>query len=102
MALTKSDIIQNISTETGLTKKQSTETVESVLQILKSTLASGEDIWIGGFGKFCVKEKNEWRGRNPVTGSDMPLPTRKVVTFKWSERLRGRIKGKRKIIQGSR
>ena len=48
---------------------------------------------ISGFGKFCVKEKAERRGRNPATGGDIMLPPRKVVTFKCSGKLRERVNG---------
>ena len=65
MALTKSQITDAIAKQNGFTKKQSTETVETILEIIKSTLASGEDVLISGFGKFCVKEKRERRGAEP-------------------------------------
>ncbi|MFC1815711.1 integration host factor subunit alpha [Thermodesulfobacteriota bacterium] len=93
MTLTKSQIISEISTSTGFTKNKSIDTVETLLEIIKSTLASGEDVLISGFGKFSVKEKSERRGRNPATGEDMMLAQRKVVTFKCSGRLRDKING---------
>jgi integration host factor subunit alpha len=65
--------------------------METLLEIIKSKLASGEDVLISGFGKFCVKEKWERRGRNPATGEDMILATRRVVTFKCSGKLRDKI-----------
>lgn len=58
---------------------------------MKTTLANGENILISGFGKFCVKEKKERKGRNPATGNDMMLAPRKVVTFKCSGKLRKKI-----------
>jgi integration host factor subunit alpha len=58
---------------------------------MKSTLASGEDVLISGFGKFCVKNKRERRGRNPATGEDMILAPRRVVTFRCSGKLRDKI-----------
>ncbi|KPJ77271.1 MAG: DNA-binding protein [Deltaproteobacteria bacterium SG8_13] len=91
MALTKADIIQTVSEESGFSKKQSMETVETLLEIIKRTLENGEDVLISGFGKFCVKEKRQRRGRNPATGSAMTLSARRVVTFKCSGRLRGKI-----------
>ncbi len=94
MALTKSQIIEEVRANNRLTKKQSSETVEALLKIMKETLTSGEDVLISGFGKFCVKEKRERRGRNPVTGEDMMLDARKVVTFKCSGKLRDRVNGK--------
>ncbi len=93
MTLTKAQIIEAISIKNGLSKKQSTETVETLLGVMKSTLASGEDILISGFGKFCVKQKEERKGRNPATGEDLMLAPRKVVTFKCSGKLRKRISG---------
>jgi len=65
MALTKAQIIEEISNRNGFTMKKSTELMESLLEILKSALESGEDVLISGFGKFCVKDKNARRGRNP-------------------------------------
>ncbi len=77
-----------------MSKNKSSETVEALLEIMKETLASGEDVLISGFGKLCVKEKRERRGRNPATGEDMMLDARKVVTFKCSGKLRERVNGK--------
>ena len=91
MTLTKSHLIDAIAEANGFTKKKSTETVETILEIIKSTLASGDDVLISGFGKFCVKEKRERRGRNPATGEDMILAPRRVVNFKCSGKLREKI-----------
>lgn len=88
------DIIKEIRSNTTLNKKQSRETFEALLEIMKETLESGEDILFSGFGKFCVKEKRERRGRNPATGGDMMLDARKVVTFKCSGKLKDRVNGK--------
>jgi integration host factor subunit alpha len=93
MTLTKSDIVEEISTRNGFSKKKSTKIMKTLLEIMKKTLESGEDILISGFGKFCVREKAEHRGRNPATGGDMMLPARKVVTFKCSGILRDKING---------
>ena len=92
MALTKSDIVARVH-ELGFTKKKSVDIIESLLEIMKSTLEQGDDILISGFGKFCVKRKNKRRGRNPATGSDLILRERKVVTFKCSGKLRNKING---------
>jgi len=77
--------------EEGLTKQQGTEIIETLIEIIKSTLETGEDVLISGFGKFCVREKSERKGRNPATGNDLMLSPRKVVTFKCSGKLRDRI-----------
>jgi len=91
MTLTKAQIIESIAEQNGFPKNQSSEIVEILLEIIKSCLASGHDVLISGFGKFCVKEKRERKGRNPATGKDMMLVPRRVVTFKSSGKLRDKI-----------
>ena len=91
MALTKAEIIEAVAEGNGFSKKQATDTVETLLEIMKRTLAVGEDVLVSGFGKFCVKEKAERRGRNPATGDAMMLRPRRVVTFKCSGKLRDKI-----------
>lgn len=93
MALTKAEIIEVVSKQNGFSKKQSTDSVETLLEIIKRTLESGEDVLISGFGKFCVKSKDRRRGRNPATGDAMMLRDRKIVTFKCSGKLREKING---------
>lgn len=92
MALTKNDIVSEVH-ELGFTKKKSVEIIETLLEIIKSTLEKGDDVLVSGFGKFCVKNKNKRRGRNPATGDDLILRKRKVVTFKCSGKLRNKING---------
>ena len=91
--LTKADIIAAIQTENGYSLKKSTDIVGTLLEIIKSTLESGEDVLVSGFGKFQVKTKKERRGRNPATNEDLILPPRKVVTFKCSGKLRDKVNG---------
>ena len=90
MALTKSDIVTRVH-ELGFTKKKSIDIIETLLEIIKRTLAYSDDVLISGFGKFCVKGKGRRRGRNPATGDDLMLRERKVVTFKCSGKLRNKI-----------
>jgi integration host factor subunit alpha len=91
MALTKAHLIDGIAEQIGFSRKQSTQTFETLLEIIKSTLASGDDVLVSGFGKFCVKEKRERRGRNPATGEDLILVPRRVVTFRCSGKLKEKI-----------
>ena len=91
MTLTKAHIINAISDLIGYPKSHSLEIVEILLEIIKKTLESGDDVLISGFGKFCVKEKGERRGRNPASGKGMILEPRKVVTFQCSGKLRKKI-----------
>ena len=91
MSLTKDDIAKALVKETGCQLNQSVEMIETLLELIKFTLASGEDVLISGFGKFCVNEKGQRKGRNPATGEDMMLAARRVVTFKCSGQLRHKI-----------
>ena len=91
--LTKAHIVDAVAESNGYTRKKSIETVETVLVLIKRSLESGEDVLISGFGKFCVKEKAERRGRNPATGEDMILKPSRVITFKSSGKLWGKING---------
>jgi len=91
MAVTKAEILQSIMEQIGITKNQSSAVTESLLEIIKRTLASGEDVLISGFGKLCVNEKAERRGRNPATEKEMMLSSRRVVTFKCSGKLKKKI-----------
>ncbi len=88
MTLTKPDIIRSIRNKFDFPINRSTEIFECFLGIIKESLETGEDVIISGFGKFCVKEKNVRRGRNPQTGESIILEARKVVTFKCSSRLK--------------
>ena len=91
MTLTKSHLIDDIAQQNRFTLQKSKETVEIVLEIIKSALESDEEVMISGFGKFCVKEKRERKGRNPLTGEDMILAPKKVVTYKCSGKQRDRM-----------
>lgn len=98
MSLTKDKIENSVRTQLDLSKKRSFGLVESVLEIIKKKLESGEDVLISGFGKFCVNEKKERKGRNPATGEDLMLGARRVVTFNCSTVLREKMNGKRQKI----
>lgn len=82
MTLIKADIVNAVVEENGFSKKRAINTVETLLEILKDTLASGEDVLVSGFGKFCVNQKRERRGRNPANGENLMLTPRKVVKFR--------------------
>jgi integration host factor subunit alpha len=91
MTLTKVAIVQAVAKANGYQRNQAADLVETIINIIKSKLASGEDVLITGFGKFCVKKKRERIGRNPATGEDMILAARRVLTFKCSGQLRDKI-----------
>jgi len=94
MTLTKANIVDAIHNDLGFPKNRSAELIEILLEQIKCTLEKGEDVLISGFGKFCIKNKKERRGRNPATGDDMMLSQRQVVTFRCSHLLREKINGR--------
>jgi integration host factor subunit alpha len=91
MALTKSNLIELISERLDLAPFEAKSVLETLLETMKSTLASGEDLMISGFGSFQVNDKAPRKGRNPATGEEMVLKKRRVVTFKSSGKLRNQI-----------
>jgi integration host factor subunit alpha len=93
MTLTKDHVIASVQRRSGFAKFESTRFLESVLELIKTSLASGDDVLISGFGKFTVHQKAARRGRNPATGEALPLAPRRVVTFKCSPVLRERMNG---------
>jgi integration host factor subunit alpha len=94
MTLTKAQIVNQVAEQSGITQKKTVATVETLMELMKSSLESGEDVLISGFGKFRVHNKRKRRGRNPATGDDLILAARKTVTFKCSGKLRDRVNGK--------
>jgi integration host factor subunit alpha len=94
MTLTKDHIVDSVQRRLGVSKPESSRLLESVLELIKSSLAGGDDLLISGFGKFTVRQKAARRGRNPATGEDLTLEPRKVVTFKCSALLKEKLNGK--------
>ena len=97
--LTKAHIVDAVAEANGITRQKSIETVEMLLELIKSTLESGDDVLISGFGKFSVKQKAKRKGRNPATGEDMILEPRRVVTFKCSGKLREKLNRKKAVVK---
>jgi integration host factor subunit alpha len=91
MTITKSTLIEAISDRFKISPNEAKKSLETLLETMKSTLASGEDIMISGFGRFQVNEKSPRKGRNPATCESMILDKRRVVTFKTSGTLRDQI-----------
>ncbi len=96
MPVTKATLADSIFKNSDLQKNESIVIVDSLMEIIKSTLESGEDILITGFGKFTVKEKKTRTGRNPQTEKPLQLGARKVVLFRCSAVLREKINKKKK------
>jgi len=95
--LTKSDIVESVhkANRFAFSIGKAKDTVETLIEIVKRALESGEDVLVSGFGKFCVKDKRKRRGRNPSNGESLMLDPRRVVTFKCSGKLKKRINGNR-------
>ena len=92
--LTKARIVEAVVETNGYTQQKAHETIEILLELIKRSLESGEDVMISGFGKFCVKNKKKRRGRNPATGKDLIIAPRKVVKFEWSGKLKEKLNTK--------
>jgi len=89
--MTKADITEKIYSQLGFSKKESSDLLEGILSIMKSTLEDGEKIKIAGFGNFEIKQKKDRIGRNPMTGEALTIEARRVLTFKPSMLLRQAI-----------
>jgi integration host factor subunit alpha len=94
--LTKAHIVEAVAEANGYARNKSFEIVEILLELIKAALESGDDVMISGFGRLCVKEKAKRHGRNPATGKDLIIAPRKVVTFKWSGKLKEKLNTKPK------
>ncbi len=93
MALTKADMVESLFNEMGLNKKEAGELIDLTFQELGASLAAGEPVKLSGFGNFDLLDKKERPGRNPKTGEEVPIPARRVVTFRAGQKLRARIEG---------
>jgi integration host factor subunit alpha len=91
MTLTKAHIVEKLFANNLFTKGESAQIIETLFELIKQSLEHGEDVLISGFGKFCVREKRQRRGRNPQAGESMALPPRRVVTFHYSVRLKEKV-----------
>ncbi|MCK6555479.1 integration host factor subunit alpha [Candidatus Binatia bacterium] len=86
--MTKGDIVERIYEKIGFSKKEASEVVESVFEIIKNRLGRGEKVKISGFGNFVVNAKRPRKGRNPQTGDEITISGRRVLTFKASQVLK--------------
>ena len=90
--MTKADIIEKVCEEVGgFSKKEAADVVEIVFELMKDTLGEGEMIKLSGFGNFLVRSKNPRPGRNPLTGEQIMIEARRVLTFKPSNVLKAAL-----------
>lgn len=94
--LTRADLGEAVYQEVGLSRNESTQMVEAVLEEISGALEEGEGVKISSFGSFIIRQKRERTGRNPKTGQEVPISPRKVLIFRASNILKDRINGKRK------
>src|SRR5437870_646422 len=103
MTMTKADIVERIYERVGFSKKEATEVVESIFELVKRHLERGEKVKVSGFGNFVVNEKRPRKGRNPQTGEEIVISGRRVLTFKASQVLKKTMNGaKRRLREGAR
>ena len=93
MTMTKADIVERIYEKVGFSKKEATDVVESIFELVKQRLEQGEKVKISGFGNFVVNEKRPRKGRNPQTGEEIVISERRVLTFKASQVLKKTMNG---------
>jgi integration host factor subunit alpha len=93
---TRADLSEAVYQEVGLSRNESAELVESVLEEISNCLVSGEGVKISSFGSFLVRDKRGRIGRNPKTGEEVPIEPRRVLTFRPSQVLRERINARSK------
>lgn len=92
--ITRADLAEAVYEEVGLSRNESSELVETVIEEISNALVGGDSVKISSFGSFSVKGKGERIGRNPKTGVEVPISPRKVLVFKASHVLKDRINGK--------
>ena len=86
--ITRADLSESVYQEVGLSRNESAELVDTVLEEISAALTRGESVKISSFGSFLVRMKGERIGRNPKTGEEVPITPRRVVTFRPSQMLR--------------
>jgi integration host factor subunit alpha len=89
--MTKADIVERIYEKVGFSKKEATDIVESIFEIIKEHLEKNEKVKISGFGNFAINEKRPRKGRNPQTGEEIMISGRRVLSFKASPVLKKAI-----------
>jgi len=93
VTLTKAAIVNELAFRNMREKEDAQDIAEVLIEIIKRTLESGEDVMISGFGKFAVKHKAARQGRNPATGEPMTLRPRRIIAFYCADKLKQRVNG---------
>jgi len=88
IGMTKADLVEKVSKEAEMTKKDAEQLVEIIFDSITQSLNSGEKIELRGFGSFRVRERNSRKGRNPKTGEAVDIPAKRVAYFKPGKELK--------------
>ncbi len=91
MALTKADVVEQLSAELGFNKREAKELVEMFFEQIRESLEKGEQVKLSGFGNFELRDKAERPGRNPKTKEEIPISARRVVTFRPGQKLKEKV-----------
>ncbi len=97
--MNKSGLIEVLAEKAGITKKQSEQIVNLIFDSMKDALVAGERIEIRGFGSFMVKNYDSYMGRNPKTGEKVPVPPKRLPSFKVGKELRERVNAGMKVVE---
>ncbi len=89
--LTRMDLSESVFREVGLSRNESAQLVESMLDHISDALVEGEQVKISSFGTFSIREKSARMGRNPKTGEEVPIQPRRVLTFRPSHLMKDRV-----------
>ncbi|WIW96494.1 integration host factor subunit alpha [Altererythrobacter rubellus] len=89
--LTRADLAETINRKMGLSRAESLDMVEAILEEMSKALEAGENVKISGFGTFVLRDKRQRIGRNPKTGVEVPITQRRVMTFRASQLLKEKI-----------
>ena len=89
--MTKADLIDKVATETNLTRKDSDQAIDAVIHAISGALAKGDKVTLVGFGSFEIRERAARKGRNPQTGKEINIATRKVPVFKAGKALKDAV-----------
>jgi len=91
--VTRAHLAERIYAQLGLSRNESADLLEVVLERMAATLEAGDSVKISGFGTFSVRQKGRRIGRNPKTGQEVPILPRRVLVFRPSHVLKSRING---------
>lgn len=91
--ITRADLADTIYEQVGLSRNESADLVETIINEISDALATGESVKISSFGSWSIRQKGERIGRNPKTGEEVPITPRKVLVFKASHVLKNKING---------